>query len=77
MTKIIYILYEMIRAFEKPLYDEFFDPWIELKEHRKLAEVIKKRDPDEARKAMITHMEVTNQRLMNAITKNPKTKSDD
>jgi len=32
MSKIIDVIYQMIRAAEGPLYNTYFDPWQEIKE---------------------------------------------
>ena len=63
MAKIVDIIYEMIRASEQPLYDRYFDPHQELRDHRALVEVFKLRNPDEARAAMKAHLESVSEHL--------------
>jgi DNA-binding FadR family transcriptional regulator len=57
MAKIVDIIYEMIRTSEQPLYDRYFDPTQELREHRELLRVLRLRDPELARAAMRAHLE--------------------
>ena len=62
LAQIINILYEMIKEAQKPLYDQYFDPAVEVQEHRHLVEVLKKRDPESARQAMSAHISLVNER---------------
>jgi GntR family transcriptional repressor for pyruvate dehydrogenase complex len=57
MAKIVDIIYEMIRASEQPLYDRYFDPAQELREHRDLLRVLRLREPEKARAAMNAHLD--------------------
>jgi DNA-binding GntR family transcriptional regulator len=66
MAKIVDIIYEMIRAYEQPLYDQYFDAQKELCDHRELTQVLKMRDPERARAAMKAHLEGVNVHLSTA-----------
>jgi DNA-binding FadR family transcriptional regulator len=57
MAIIVDIIYEMIRMSEQPLYDRYFDPKDELRDHRELLRVLRLRDPKQARAAMKAHLE--------------------
>jgi len=63
MARIIGIIYDMIRTAERPLYDRYFDPWQEIKDHRTLLAAIRKRDPALAREAMTAHLGSVDDRL--------------
>jgi GntR family transcriptional repressor for pyruvate dehydrogenase complex len=63
MKKVIDVIYQMIRAAEGPLYNTYFDAWQEIKDHRDLLDVIRKRDPVIARDAMRAHLESVDDRL--------------
>lgn len=67
MAKIVDIIYEMIRAYEQPLYDQYFDAQQELCDHRELTQVLRARDPERARAAMKAHLEGVNAHLSNAV----------
>jgi len=56
ITKLVGILYEAIRVAERPLYDRHFDPLQDIQEHRLLLASIRRRNPDDARKAMMRHL---------------------
>lgn len=62
-TKVINVIYHMIRAAEGPLYNRYFDAWQEIKDHRYLLAVIRKRDPALAREAMEAHLHSVDERL--------------
>ena len=57
MAIIVDIIYEMIRVSEQPLYDRYFDPAQELREHRELLRVLRLKGPELARAAMRAHLE--------------------
>jgi GntR family transcriptional repressor for pyruvate dehydrogenase complex len=63
MAKIVDIIYEMIRTSEQPLYDRYFNPQQELHDHQELVEVLKRRDPKQARAAMIAHLKDVDEHL--------------
>jgi GntR family transcriptional repressor for pyruvate dehydrogenase complex len=80
MTKVIDVIYQMIRAAEGPLYNRYFDSWQEIKDHRDLLGVIRKRDPALARDAMKAHLESVDERLgesLKAKTRSETSPSDD
>ena len=55
MTTIVAILYEMIRAAERPLYDRHFDTSVDIRNHRRLLEVIAQRDPEQEGITRVDH----------------------
>ena len=57
LTKIAEILFEMIKTYEQPLYDDFFDPLKELIEHREILHTIKTGDCNRARSVMLAHLD--------------------
>lgn len=64
MAKIVDVIYEMIKIYEQPLYDRYFDPQQEICDHRELVQVFRRRDPDQARAAMKAHIDATTAKLM-------------
>jgi GntR family transcriptional regulator, transcriptional repressor for pyruvate dehydrogenase complex len=73
MTKIVDVIYQMIRAAEGPLYNSYFDPWEEITGHRELLAIIRKRDPALAREGMKKHLESVDQRLSESLKAKTKT----
>ena len=67
LAKVIDILYEMIAEAEKPLYDKYFDFEHEITEHRQLLKAIRNGSPQEARAAMIAHLESVDEELDKAL----------
>jgi GntR family transcriptional repressor for pyruvate dehydrogenase complex len=67
MAKILDVIYEMIKASEKRLYDRHFDPSLDLQEHWQILDVLKKRDPDLARAKMKSHMDFVGDHLNSAL----------
>ena len=67
LAQIINILYEMIKQAQKPLYDQYFDPTVEVQEHRHLVEVLRKRDPELAHQAMRAHISLVNKRTTHVL----------
>jgi len=67
LSKVINILYQMIRAAEGPIYERHFDPWEEIREHRDLLAAIRKRDTTIAREAMKAHLKSVDDRLRKSL----------
>lgn len=67
MTKVVQVISEMIRRAEGPLYDSYFDPWQEIKDHRDLLTAIRSRDLTVAREAMKAHLQSVDDRLSRAL----------
>jgi GntR family transcriptional regulator, transcriptional repressor for pyruvate dehydrogenase complex len=67
MRKIIDVIYQMIRAAEGPLYNSYFDPWQEIKDHRALLAVFRQRDPSLAGDAMKKHLVSVDERLSESL----------
>jgi GntR family transcriptional repressor for pyruvate dehydrogenase complex len=66
MAKIVDVIYEMIKTYEQPLYDRYFDPRQEIHDHLELVQVFRRRDPERARAAMKTHLNATSKKLSDA-----------
>ena len=66
MAKIVDVIYEMIKTYEQPLYDRYFDPQQEVCDHRELVQVFRRRDPERARTAMKAHVYATSEKLSDA-----------
>jgi GntR family transcriptional repressor for pyruvate dehydrogenase complex len=67
MTKLIGVVYRMIRAGEKPLHDRYFDPWQEIRDHGELLATIRRREPALAREAMRRHLDSVDDRLASSL----------
>ena len=67
LTKMIDVIYVMIRAAQRPLYDRYFNPWQELEDHRELLSAIRRKDPVVARDAMKAHLDAVDRRLGESI----------
>ena len=67
MAKIVDILYEMIKQSQQRLYDRHFDPQQELRDHRELLRVLRRRDPGQAKAAMKAHLDAVSEQLSGAL----------
>jgi GntR family transcriptional repressor for pyruvate dehydrogenase complex len=67
IAKLVDILYQMIWAAEKPLYERYFDIETEIDDHRALLEVIRRGSPDQARAAMLAHLVSVDEELHRAL----------
>jgi GntR family transcriptional repressor for pyruvate dehydrogenase complex len=77
MAKIADVLYEMIRVYQQHFYDVHFHPRQDLHDHFELLAAIKKRDPELARDAMLTHIFIADEILESMLNGQQPTGSGD
>lgn len=57
LALILDVVYEMIREAERPIYDTYFDPFMDIESHRYLLNILRKRDVILARNGILEHLQ--------------------
>jgi GntR family transcriptional repressor for pyruvate dehydrogenase complex len=63
LAVILDVIYEMIRVTERPIFEEYFDPYADVEGHRYLLNILRERDATLARKAILEHLDEVEKKI--------------